>query len=85
MAAMTITVLLFASLADAVGTRELTVAHEAGDTVASVRDRLIVAHPQIAEFTPTLLYAVDEEYAEEDAPVPAGSTLALIPPVSGGC
>ncbi len=81
---MVITVLLFASLADAVGTRELSLAHVAGDTVATVRDRLVAAHPQVAEFTPTLLYAVDEEYAEEDAPVPAGATLALIPPVSGG-
>lgn len=81
---MAITVLFFASLADAVGTRELSLAHVAGDTVASVRDRLVEAHPQISEFTETLLYAVDEEYAEEDAPVPAGATLALIPPVSGG-
>ncbi len=81
---MVITVLFFASLADAVGTRELSLAHVAGDTVASVRDRLIAVHPQVSEFTETLLYAVDEEYAEEDAPVPAGATLALIPPVSGG-
>ncbi|MDE2934139.1 MAG: molybdopterin converting factor subunit 1 [Chloroflexota bacterium] len=81
---MAITVLFFASLADAVGTRELSLAHVTGDTVASVRDRLVAAHPQISEFTETLLYAVDEEYAEEDAPVPAGATLALIPPVSGG-
>jgi molybdopterin converting factor subunit 1 len=81
---MAITVLFFASLAEAVGTRELSLAHVAGDTVASVRERLIAAHPQISEFTETLLYAVNEEYAEEDAPVPAGATLALIPPVSGG-
>ena len=81
---MAITVLFFASLADAVGTRELSLAHMPGDTVASVRDRLIAAHPQVSEFTETLLYAVDEEYADEDAPVPAGATLALIPPVSGG-
>lgn len=81
---MTITVLFFASLAEAVGTRELSLAHVSGDTVASVRDRLVAAHPQISELTETLLYAVDEEYADEDAPVPAGATLALIPPVSGG-
>lgn len=81
---MTVTVLLFASLADRVGTRELSLPHEPGDTVASVRDRLAAAHACVAEFAPTLLYAIDEEYAEEDAPVPAGATLALIPPVSGG-
>ena len=81
---MAITVLFFASLAEAVGKRELSLAHVSGDTVASVRERLVAVHPQIGEFTETLLYAVDEEYAEEDAPVPAGATLALIPPVSGG-
>ncbi len=81
---MTVTVLLFASLADCVGARELALPYEPGDTVASVRDRLTADHPRVAEFAPTLLYAVDEEYAEEDAPVPAGATLALIPPVSGG-
>ena len=81
---MTVTVLLFASLAECVGARELSLPHEPGDTVASVRDRLAAAHPGVADFAPTLLYAIDEEYAEEDAPVPAGATLALIPPVSGG-
>ena len=81
---MTVTVLLFASLADCVGARALSLPHEPGDTVASVRDRLAAAHPGVADFAPTLLYAIDEEYAEEDAPVPAGATLALIPPVSGG-
>lgn len=81
---MTVTVLLFASLAECVGARKLSLPHEPGDTVASVRDRLAAAHPGVADFAPTLLYAIDEEYAEEDAPVPAGATLALIPPVSGG-
>tara|TARA_Y100000588_G_C14183068_1_gene894594 strand:+ start:846 stop:1091 length:246 start_codon:yes stop_codon:yes gene_type:complete len=81
---MAITVLFFASLADAVGIRELSLSHVSGDTVASVRNRLVETYPQIAEFTPTLLYAVNEDYADEDTPVPADTTLALIPPVSGG-
>lgn len=56
-----------------------------GDTVSSVRERLIAEHPGLARFVPNLLYALDEEYVDDDAtPVPAGATLALIPPVSGG-
>ncbi|MCD7033569.1 molybdopterin converting factor subunit 1 [Metabacillus sp. GX 13764] len=32
----------------------------------------------------SLMVAVDEEYAEHDEVIKAGSTAALIPPVSGG-
>lgn len=84
MAGMEITVLLFASIAEAAGTRRLVLAHRAGDTVKSVRERLLDTHPQLARFVPTLLYAINEEYARENEQVPAGATLALIPPVSGG-
>lgn len=79
-----VTVLLFASIAEAAGARTLCVAAEPGDTVASVRDRIIAQHPQLERFVPTLLYAVNEEYARAEDAVPAGATLALIPPVSGG-
>ena len=81
---MNVTVLLFASLADAAGTRRMDLAAEPGDTVASVRDRVLAAHPQLARFVPTLMVAVDEVYATDDDPVPPGATVALIPPVSGG-
>jgi molybdopterin converting factor small subunit len=52
--------------------------------VASIRDRLLERFPQLAAAVPTLMYAIDEEYARESDPVPAGATVALIPPVSGG-
>jgi molybdopterin converting factor subunit 1 len=81
---VTITILLFASVADRAGTRRLELAHEPGDTVASVRDRLVAKFPAIEPMVPTLLYAVDEEYADPGAAIAPGATLALIPPVSGG-
>ena len=81
---MEVTVLLFASVAEKAGTRRVTVPSEPGDTVAHVRDRVLERFPQLESSLPTLLYAVDEEYVKEWAPVPAGATLALIPPVSGG-
>ena len=31
-----------------------------------------------------MLYALNEEYVRESEPVPAGATVAFIPPVSGG-
>jgi molybdopterin converting factor subunit 1 len=81
---MGVTILLFASIAERAGTRRLELPLSPGDTVASVRDRLIGTYPQLGAFVPTLLYALNEEYVRESEPVPAGATLALIPPVSGG-
>lgn len=78
------TVLFFASVAQKAGVRSLSLPLEAGDTVARVRDRVVARFPQLESSLPTLLYALNEEYVRESAEVPAGATLALIPPVSGG-
>jgi len=81
---MQVTVLLFASIAEKAGFRKLELPLEAGDTVASVRERLLLRYPQLAGFVPSLMYALNEEYVRDSADVPPGATLALIPPVSGG-
>jgi molybdopterin converting factor subunit 1 len=78
------TVLLFASIAEKAGVRKLSVDVERGATVASVREQVIARFPQLRDFVPTLLYALDEEYVRDSAPVCDGATVALIPPVSGG-
>jgi len=79
-----VTVLFFASVAQKAGVRSLSLPLEAGDTVARIRDRVVARFPQLESSLPTLLYALNEEYVRESAEVPAGATLALIPPVSGG-
>ncbi len=84
-AQVTITILLFASVAAAAGIRRLEMPIEPGDTVGSVRDRLVACRPELAPFVPNLMYALDEEYVKDADPVRGGATLALIPPVSGGC
>lgn len=76
--------LLFASAADRAGTRRVDLPYDEGDTVGTIRDRLVERFPALAPAVPTLMYAVDEEYARESDPVPPGATLAVIPPVSGG-
>lgn len=80
-----ITVLLFASVAQKAGTRRLELPVEGGETVAHVRDRLVERFPQLEPMLPNLLYALDEEYVRTTDLVRAGQTLAVIPPVSGGC
>jgi len=79
-----VTVLFFASVAQKAGVRSLSLPLEPGDTVARIRDRVVARFPQLESSLPTLLYALNEEYVRESAEVPAGATLALIPPVSGG-
>lgn len=81
---MSITVLLFASIAERAGCRKVLLDSIPGDTVATVRERLFADHPQLRPFASTLMYALDEEYVREHAAVADGSTLAFIPPVSGG-
>ena len=80
-----ITVLLFASVAEKAGTRRLELPAAEGETVAHLRDRLVARFPQLEPMLPNLLFALDEEYVKPEAFVTAGSTLAVIPPVSGGC
>jgi molybdopterin synthase sulfur carrier subunit len=81
---VSVTILLFASIAQAAGRRAIVLDHAPADTVATVRERLFAAYPQLRPFATTLMYALDEEYVRENAAVPDGATLALIPPVSGG-
>ncbi|MFN0093874.1 MAG: MoaD/ThiS family protein [Dehalococcoidia bacterium] len=81
---MTVTILLFASVADAAGTRRLELPLSGGERVGQVRDRLFERYPALVRFGPTLMYALDEEYATIESPVHDGAVLALIPPVSGG-
>jgi sulfur-carrier protein len=82
-AAMTVTVLLFASYADALGANSLNLEIAPG---ATVRDLLgqIHAFPGAARLPRTPLIAVNEVYARLDRVLDAGDEVAVIPPVAGG-
>ena len=80
---MTVTVLLFASYADALGANSLALELPAGATVGDV-----VTHvrglPGAARLPQNPLVAVNERYAKRDRVVAAGDEVAIIPPVAGG-
>lgn len=80
---MTITVLLFATYADALGrsTIELELANGATvkDMIEQVRG---MAHAD--QLPPAPLVAVNERYAAPDRELRTGDEVALIPPVAGG-
>lgn len=80
---MRVGLLLFASYADALGTRALDVTLPEG---AVVRDALnyVRALPGAERLPPAPLVAVNAEYSRLDRPLVAGDEVALIPPVAGG-
>ncbi len=78
------TVLLFALAKERAGGPTLTVDLAEGATVADLKAAIGRACPALGPLLPTLRIAIDSEYAPDDRPVPPGSELAAIPPVSGG-
>jgi len=81
---MSIRVLFFASLADITGTREAELEASAGLNVASVLARLIDTYPQLEALRPSILCALNSEFAGAESPVRDGDEIAFFPPVSGG-
>jgi len=55
-----------------------------GATIGQLRSRLSVQIPQLASLVPRMMFAIDTEYAHDDAAIPPDSDVACIPPVSGG-
>lgn len=78
---MSVTLRLFAGVREAAGATELAVS---GATVAQVRAAAAVACPAIAGHLDHCRFAMDDEFVADDAPVPDGATVDVIPPVSGG-
>lgn len=74
---------LFAGMAAAIGRRSLVVAWEGG-TAAALRSRLIAEHPTVAPLLARSAVAIGDAYVADDAMVPPGADVAIIPPVSGG-
>ncbi len=81
---MQCTVLVFAQLAEQVGTDRVSLGLAAGTSVAAALDTLAAQHPGIAALRPVLAVAVNDRYATAATTLNEGDTLALIPPVSGG-
>jgi len=79
---MHVRVLLFGSLREALGERELDVELEPGATVRELRARLAARHDLFARSG--MLAAVNQETVAEDRPLAEGDEVAFLPPVSGG-
>lgn len=80
---MTVTVLLFASYADALGKSAIELDVPRGTTVRDVLDTL-KSMPGGDRLPPRPLVAVNEEYASANTELADGEEVAFIPPVAGG-
>jgi molybdopterin converting factor subunit 1 len=79
-----LTIRLFAVAKERAGRAEIQVSLPLPATVAELRQAIAEQHPELAVLAPRVLIAVDSDYASNESLIPAGSKLALIPPVSGG-
>lgn len=80
---MTVTVLLFASYADALGQRTIPLDVPSGSTVGDVLRR-VNAMAGGSQLPAQSMVAVNEVYARSDRRLQAGDEVAIIPPVAGG-
>ena len=79
---MTLTVLLFASYAEAFGTSQLHVELPEGATPADLVARIRALRPD--RRLPAALVAVNQEYAAPGQALRPTDEVAIIPPVAGG-
>lgn len=80
---MTVTVLLFASYADALGTSAIELDVPSGSTVNDVLGALS-SLPGGDRLPPRPLVAVNEVYATSGTVLDGDDEVAIIPPVAGG-
>ncbi len=80
----TITVRLFARLAELAGVRETSLDIGEGLTAGDAYELLSRQHPTLGGFADSVMFARNQEYVPAETSLAPGDELALIPPVSGG-
>lgn len=81
---MNITVRFFALHRDIVGAPELQVQLPPGTTLGQLWARLGEQYPALAPSTRSIMYAVNQSFADPTIELHEGDEAAFIPPVSGG-
>ena len=74
----------FAVVRETIGATDETVSYEERPTAVQVFTDLASAHPALEGFRNSLMFMVNQEYADPDVLLNDGDEVAFIPPVSGG-
>ena len=77
-------ILFFGAARDAVGCGEVDILLRGPQTTATAFAEVLERFPDLRRFGRSLLFAVNQEYAQADREVRDGDELAVFPPVSGG-
>jgi len=77
-------VLFFGAARDAVGQEQIEVELESPINADGARAKLLSDYPSLQRFGKSLLFAVNQQYAQSDREISEGDELAVFPPVSGG-
>ena len=81
---MQVRVLLFGSLREAAGAKEMPVTLPERASVGDLRAQLVASQPAFRALAGRLRIAVNREFAGDDAALADGDEVAFLPPVSGG-
>ena len=77
-------VLLFATLRDRAGARELELTIPEGLDVRGLKDQLGREFPNLKAPLESVVTSINRQYAFDEDIIPANGEVALFPPVSGG-
>jgi MoaE-MoaD fusion protein len=81
---LNVRVLFFGAARDAVGSSEVNLSLNTGVVAAQAFEQILDSFPGLRRFGRSLLFAVNEEYADPSRKILEGDKLAVFPPVSGG-
>ncbi len=81
---MKVKLLLFASLKDIAGRRDLEMELDDGSTLQQVTEKLASLYPEIGRMQNSVRIAINQEFADESIPLNNGDEIAFLPPMSGG-
>lgn len=81
---ITVRLLFFGAARDATGHEEIDFGLDSPANTESARSQILAKYPDLQRFGNSLLFAVNQEYAQPEREIHDGDELALFPPVSGG-
>lgn len=78
-----IEVLFFAAIKEKVG-QDKWIVEEELMTIGQLKSKLLQSYPDLKQELNRSMFAVNEQFAEDDTRLHSGDQVAIIPPVSGG-